>query len=95
MTGIQNCISNLAGIIAPLVTGIIVSKTDSFLLVFLAVFIMAFCGAGCYFSLVGRVERDLWTPRVAIGRSSDSGLKKDCTTSLRIASRRRANSRRN
>jgi MFS transporter, ACS family, D-galactonate transporter len=65
-TGIQNCISNLSAIIAPLVTGIIVSKTDSFLLAFVAASIMALCGAGCYLFLVGRVEPVLWTRRVAI-----------------------------
>ena len=65
-TGIQNCISNLSAIIAPLVTGIIVSKTDSFLLAFVAASIMALCGAGCYLFLVGRVEPVSWTPRAAI-----------------------------
>jgi ACS family D-galactonate transporter-like MFS transporter len=65
-TGIQNSVSNFSAIIAPLLTGIIVSKTGSFVLAFVAASLMTLCGIGCYLFLVGRVEHVPWKPRIAV-----------------------------
>jgi MFS transporter, ACS family, D-galactonate transporter len=59
-TGIQNSISNVSAVIAPLMTGIIVSKTGSFVLAFVSASMITFCGIGCYLFLVGRVEHIPW-----------------------------------
>ncbi|HYM11311.1 MAG TPA: MFS transporter [Bryobacterales bacterium] len=64
-TGIQNGIGNLAGIAAPFLTGVIVSRTGSFLLAFVAVFFILLLGALAYLVLVGKVEQVAWRPRAA------------------------------
>jgi MFS family permease len=65
-TGIQNCVSNFSAIISPLVTGIIISKTGSFLLAFVTASIVTLFGISCYLFVVGPVEKISWTPRVAL-----------------------------
>lgn len=55
-TGLQNCFANFAGIIAPLVTGMIVSRTGSFFAAFLSASIILVCGAASYFYVVRTVE---------------------------------------
>lgn len=65
-TGIQGCVANLAGILAPLVTGLIVSRTGSFFLAFLLASLILMLGAGSYLFLVGRVEPVGWTPPAEI-----------------------------
>jgi ACS family D-galactonate transporter-like MFS transporter len=59
-TGMQNCIGNLAGILAPWLTGMIRQRTGSFLYAFaVAVFWLA-VGAGSYLFIVRRVEPVRW-----------------------------------
>jgi MFS transporter, ACS family, D-galactonate transporter len=60
-TGLQNGIANLAGIVAPLVTGLIVSKTGSFYLAFLSSSIILLVGALCYWLVVGRIAPIHWS----------------------------------
>jgi len=55
-TGIQNAIGNLGGVISPLVTGLIVSRTGSFFIAFLAAAVLLGIGAVAYLLIVGRVE---------------------------------------
>jgi len=59
-TGMQNGFGNLAGVVAPWLTGIIVAKTGQFYLAFLAVSLVAVAGAASFLFLVGRVEPVDW-----------------------------------
>jgi MFS transporter, ACS family, D-galactonate transporter len=61
--GMQNGIGNLLGATAPLLTGIIVSKTHSFLLAFVMVFAVLLIGIFSYLVLVGKVEPATWPRR--------------------------------
>ncbi len=62
-TGMQNGIGNLAGVTAPYLTGVIVSRTGSFLLAFVAVFVVLLVGAFSYIVLVGEVTPIRWPAR--------------------------------
>jgi MFS family permease len=59
-TGVQNGLGNLAGLTAPTITGLIVSKTGSFFLAFVAVSVVLVIGAGSYFFLVDEVVPVAW-----------------------------------
>ena len=63
-TGMENAFGNLAGIVAPWLTGVIVFKTGSFYLAFLTVCIVAIAGAASFLFLVGRVEPFRWPEKV-------------------------------
>lgn len=67
-TGMQNCFGNLAGVIAPWLTGKIVDVTGSFYLAFVGVAAMVVMGAASYAFLVGRIEPIDW------GRNEDNTL---------------------
>jgi nitrate/nitrite transporter NarK len=56
-TGIQNFIGNLGGVVAPIVTGMIVERTGSFFLAFVAAAAVLVVGAGVYLGLVRRVAQ--------------------------------------
>lgn len=64
-TGLQNGIANLAGIVAPLATGLIVSKTGSFYLAFLSSSIILLVGALCYLLVVGRIAPIDWSSQTS------------------------------
>lgn len=59
-TGIQNAIGNLAGVVAPLVTGFIVEATGHFFYAFVAVSLVLAMGAVSYLFIVGPVEEVNW-----------------------------------
>jgi MFS family permease len=59
-TGIQNCFGNMAGIVAPYLTGIVVARTGHFSMAFAAVAIVQAIGACGYVFLVRRVEPVQW-----------------------------------
>jgi len=61
-TGLQNAIANLGGVIAPFLTGLILSKTGSFFLAFLSSALVVLIGAACYLFVVGEVQQVLWAP---------------------------------
>ena len=64
-TGLQNAFGNLAGVVAPYLTGWIVNETHSFVLAFLAA-AMAAAGGGLSFLLIVRkVEPVKWRARSA------------------------------
>jgi MFS family permease len=59
-TGIQNGIGNLAGIMAPIVTGFIVERTGQFYFAFVWVCAILLAGAFCYLVVVRRIETVAW-----------------------------------
>ncbi len=59
-TGIQNTIGNLSGVIAPVVTGFIVSATGNFFWAFVSPAILALVGAYAYVFMVGQVKPIEW-----------------------------------
>jgi MFS family permease len=59
-TGMQNAFGNLAGIVAPWLTGYIVDHTKSFYLAFAAVAVVVLFGAFSYAFIIGRVEPEDW-----------------------------------
>ncbi|MGH9664274.1 MAG: MFS transporter, partial [Bryobacteraceae bacterium] len=59
-TGIQNAIGNIAGVVAPLVTGFIVEETGKFFYAFVAVSVVLVIGALSYLFIVGPVEEVAW-----------------------------------
>jgi MFS family permease len=61
-TGLQNAIANLGGVIAPFLTGLILSKTGSFFLAFLSSAFVVLIGAASYLFIVGEVREVRWAP---------------------------------
>jgi ACS family D-galactonate transporter-like MFS transporter len=59
-TGIQNATGNLGGVVSPLMTGLIVSRTHSFFLAFACAAAALVIGAGAYLFLVGKVMPLTW-----------------------------------
>jgi len=59
-TGLQNGISSLAGVIAPLVTGLLISWTGNYYLAFLSSSIILLVGAVCYLVVVSEVAPLNW-----------------------------------
>ena len=59
-TGLQNCAGNLAGVVAPSVTGFIVQETHSFYFAFVWVCVNLFVSAFSYVFIIRRVEETLW-----------------------------------
>ncbi|HWB83939.1 MAG TPA: MFS transporter [Bryobacteraceae bacterium] len=64
-TGIQNTLGSLSGIVAPIVTGFIVSRTGSFFWAFVSPALLAVVGACSYLFLVGRVAPIAWRKQEA------------------------------
>ena len=62
-TGLQNCAGNMAGVVAPIVTGFIVERTGSFYLAFVWVCINLVVGACSYLFLVGKIQPVTWRAR--------------------------------
>jgi MFS family permease len=61
-TGIQNGIGNLAGIVAPIVTGWIVKSTGKFYLAFVVVTAILVIGAASYAFIVRTIDPVIWKP---------------------------------
>ncbi|MBS1842535.1 MAG: MFS transporter [Acidobacteria bacterium] len=55
-TGLQNFVGNLAGITAPVITGLLVQHTGSFLYAFLLAALMSILGAASWLFLLGPLE---------------------------------------
>ena len=62
--GIQNFVGNLAGIVAPIVTGLVVDRTGQFLLPFLIAATIALIGSLAWGAVVPRVEPVSWNIEV-------------------------------
>jgi len=59
-TGIQNFIGNLGGVISPVVAGLVVEKTGSFVMAFVAASCVLILGGLAYFLFVPKVEPLVW-----------------------------------
>lgn len=59
--GIQNAIGNLAGIVAPIITGVLIDWTGKYTLGFLVAGLVALIGACSWIFLVRRVEPMAWS----------------------------------
>jgi MFS transporter, ACS family, D-galactonate transporter len=62
-TGLQNAFGNLAGVVAPYLTGLIVNETHSFLLAFVAVAVASAGGGLSFMLIVGKLEPIKWKVR--------------------------------
>ena len=62
-SGMQNAAGNLGGVVSPLLTGLIVSRTHSFLLAFGSAAVMLLIAAGAYSFLVGQIAPLRWQRR--------------------------------
>ncbi len=60
-TGLQGFVGNLAGVVAPAVTGLIVDLTGQFLWAFIVTAVMGWIGAASWLLLVGPVRQVAWT----------------------------------
>jgi len=75
-TGLQNGFANLAGVVAPAVTGLLVDRTGSFLTPFAITTAVLMAGGFAWVFVVGRVEQVSWTskrrglPAAALGGSN-------------------------
>ena len=58
--GVQNAIGNLAGILAPVVTGALIDWTGRYSVAFLVTGAVSICGAGAWLLLVRRVAPIAW-----------------------------------
>jgi MFS family permease len=59
-TGVQNLIGNLAGILAPAITGLVIDRTGRFLGAFAITAAIALLGSLSWVFLVGRLEQVKW-----------------------------------
>lgn len=62
-TGLQNCAGNMAGVVAPTVTGFIVERTGSFYFAFVWVCVNLVIGACSYLFFVGKIQPVSWRGR--------------------------------
>jgi len=62
-TGLQNFLGNLAGVIAPALTGFVVQYTGHFIMAFVIMAIVATLAAMSYFFAIGPVEEISWESR--------------------------------
>jgi len=62
-TGLQNCIGNLGGVVSPVVTGMIVTRTGSFTLAFTLSAAVLVLGSILYAFLLGRIAPIEWPRR--------------------------------
>jgi cyanate permease len=65
-SGMQNAIGNLAGVIAPWLTGRIVRDTGHFVYAFAVVSVILGVGAASYIFVIGRIEPILWRPKATM-----------------------------
>ncbi len=59
-TGLQNFLGNLAGVIAPAVTGFVIDRTGRFLVAFVIMAVVALLAALSYFFVIGPVKEIAW-----------------------------------
>jgi MFS family permease len=64
-TGLQNGFANLAGVVGPALTGLVVERTGSFLWPFGITAALCIAGALSWLSIVVRVEEERWETLVA------------------------------
>jgi MFS family permease len=59
-TGFQNCFGNLAGVVAPALTGFVLDRTGQFYWAFVILTAVALTGSASWIFLVGRIEQVIW-----------------------------------
>jgi nitrate/nitrite transporter NarK len=59
-TGFQNMLGNLAGVVAPAVTGFVLDRTGEFYWAFVILTAVALAGSASWIFLVGRIEQVIW-----------------------------------
>ena len=59
-SGLQNFVANLAGVVAPLITGVVVERTGQFFWAFAITAVVALAGAIVYIFVLGRIEPVDW-----------------------------------
>jgi nitrate/nitrite transporter NarK len=67
-TGMQNAAGNMGGVVSPLLTGLIVSRTHSFFLAFVSATVALLIGAAAFWFLVGEIAPLTWQKRKQIAR---------------------------
>ena len=67
-TGLQNCIGNLSGIVAPALTGLVLQRTGQFFWPFAIAAGVCLLGALCYGFVLGPVEQVTWGPPPSLRR---------------------------
>jgi MFS family permease len=60
----QNCVGNLAGIVAPILTGAVVDATGEFTWAFAAAGLVSVAGALCWITMIPRIEPLTWPARL-------------------------------
>jgi cyanate permease len=60
-SGVQNCVGNMAGVVAPWLTGFVVARTGQYYWAFVACCCVLATGACAYVFIVRRVERVCWS----------------------------------
>jgi len=70
---VQNCIGNIAGIVAPAVTGYIVDRTGLFTAAFLVSGMISLLGVLGWAVIIQKVEPVDWSPRRSIGSGAAPG----------------------
>jgi len=63
MVWVQNGLANMAGVVAPAITGMVVQKTGHFLWAFVVAAAVVLIGAAMYAFLLGPVEPIVWQER--------------------------------
>ncbi|MGD0868162.1 MAG: MFS transporter [Bryobacteraceae bacterium] len=59
-TGFQNLVGNLAGVVAPAVTGLVLDRTGQFYWAFVILTAVALAGTASWVFLIGRIEQVIW-----------------------------------
>lgn len=66
-TGFQNMVGNLAGVVAPAVTGFVLDRTGEFYWAFVILAAVALAGSASWVFLVGRIEQVIWRSELRTG----------------------------
>jgi MFS family permease len=72
--GAESFLTNFAGILAPVVTGVVVDRTGSFSIAFLIAAVLTACGTICYGLIVRRIEPVVWYPTISVNPAAAESL---------------------
>jgi len=61
--GLQNCMGNVAGIVGPIITGLVIDQTGAFYWAFIIAAAISIAGVAGWTLLIRRIELLDWTPR--------------------------------
>ena len=67
-TGLQNFAGNLAGMVAPAVTGFVLNRTGNFFWPFVITVVMCLLGAASWIFLIGPVKQIVWGEEAPVGQ---------------------------